>query len=50
MKKITAQPDFHKIAWQQFLLAALEGKHTDSEYVKQKAYEAYEWELREKNV
>ena len=39
-------PDFHSIAWQQFFLAMLEGKHLDSEYVKQKAYEAYEWELK----
>jgi hypothetical protein len=39
-------PDFHSIAWQQFILAMLEGKHEDSEYVKQKAYEVYEASLK----
>ena len=39
---------FHQIALEQYILAMQEGKQDDSEYVKQKTYEAYEWELRKK--
>jgi len=37
---------FHKIALEEYAKAWLEGKALDSEYVKQKTYEAYEWELK----
>lgn len=39
---------FHKIALIEYLYAMFEGKEKDSEYVRQKAYERYEWELRKK--
>ena len=40
---------FHWIALEQYILAMQIGKHTDSEYVRQKTYEAYEWELKKKS-
>tara|TARA_R110000823_G_scaffold197959_2_gene329041 strand:- start:496 stop:798 length:303 start_codon:yes stop_codon:yes gene_type:complete len=39
---------FHQIALEQYIRAMMIGKHNDSEYVKQKTYEAYEWELKKK--
>ena len=39
---------FHQIALKQYIRAMMIGKHNDSEYVKQKTYEAYEWELKKK--
>ena len=39
---------FHKIALQEYAWALVEGKAEDSEYVKQKVYERYEWELKKK--
>ena len=40
---------FHKIALQEYAWAILEGKAGDSDYVKQKVYERYEWELNERS-
>lgn len=40
---------FHKIALEEFYKAILEGKEQDSDYVKQKVYERYEWELKKKS-
>ncbi len=39
---------FHRIALEEYIFAIAEGKHKDSEYVKQKVYERYEWELKKK--
>jgi len=39
---------FHRIALEEFAKAWLEGKAQDSDYVKQKTYERYEWELKKK--
>ena len=38
---------FHRIALEEYILAIAEGKQEDSDYVKQKVYERYEWELKE---
>ena len=40
---------FHRIALEEYIFAIAEGKHSDSDYVKQKVYERYEWELKEKS-
>ena len=42
-------PNFLKIAFEEFYKASLEGKHMDSEYVKKRTYESYETQLRLKN-
>lgn len=39
---------FHQIALEEYIYAMAEGKQDDSEYVKQKVYERYEWELKKK--
>ena len=38
---------FHRIALEEYAKALLEGKALDSDYVKQKVYERYEWELKQ---
>jgi len=38
---------FHKIALEEYYYAILEGKESDSEYVKQRVYERYEREIQE---
>jgi hypothetical protein len=40
---------FHRIALEEYILAMAEGRHEDSNYVKQKVYERYEWELEKKS-
>lgn len=46
------QPEnlFHKIALEEYAKAWLEGKATDSNYVKEKTYERYERELEKENT
>jgi hypothetical protein len=39
-------PNFHRIAFEEFLFAMMEGKHEDSEYVRKKSYERYEKEIQ----
>ena len=39
---------FHQIALEQYIRAMMIGRQSDSDYVKQKTYEAYEWELKKK--
>lgn len=39
---------FLRIALEEYILAMADNKHNDSEYVKQKTYERYEWELKKK--
>lgn len=43
----SGKPNFHRVAFEQYLLAMQEGKHMDPEYVKRKAYAEYEARLRE---
>ncbi len=40
---------FYQIALEEYAKAMTEGKESDSDYVKQKTYERYEWELRKKS-
>lgn len=40
---------FHQIALEEYLIALLDDKHNDSDYVKQKVYERYELEKRSDN-
>ncbi len=39
---------FHRIALEEYAKAMTEGKESDADYVKQKTYERYEWELKKK--
>ncbi len=39
-------PNFLRIAFEEYFWAFQEGKHNDSDYVKQKSYERYEEELK----
>ena len=38
---------FHKIALEEYYAAIMEGKESDSEYVKGKVYDRYEREIQE---
>jgi len=40
------KPNFHRIAFEEYFMAMLEGKHKDSDYVKKMAYSRYEKLLR----
>lgn len=42
----SGKPNFHRIAFEEYFYAMQEGRHTDSEYVKKKAYKRYEEELK----
>ena len=41
------KPNFHRIAFEEYVMAMLDGKHNDSDYVKKQAYSRYEAELKE---
>jgi hypothetical protein len=44
------KPNFHRIAFEEYVMAMLEGKHNDSDYVKKMAYDRYEKLLRKNEL